>query len=90
MSNWDAYGPPVVQMEALRIWVHGYQFPESTDAWDRNWLWVTAHCAADGASVVATGAILDSVSFLRFKRELTTLYERLEGVATLESVEPRT
>jgi hypothetical protein len=40
------------------------------------------------ASVVATGAILDTVSFLRFRNELTALYERLQGVATLESHEP--
>jgi hypothetical protein len=88
MSNWDAYGPPVIQIDVLRIWVHGYQYPESTDAWDGNWLRVTAHCAATDASVVVAGAILDTVSFLRFKRELATLYERLQGVATLESHEP--
>jgi hypothetical protein len=40
-----------------------------------------------GAAVEVTGAILDTVSFLRFRRELVTVYERLQGVATLESVE---
>ena len=88
MSTSSAFGPPAVQLDALRIWVHGYQFPEATDAWDRNWLRVTAQCAALGASVEVTGAILDTVSFLRFQRELVTLYDRLQGVATLESHEP--
>jgi hypothetical protein len=88
MKNWEAYGPPAIHVGALKIWVHGYQFPESTDAWDGNWLRVTAHCAASGASVVVTGAILDTVSFLRFYRELTVVYGRLEGSATLESHEP--
>jgi hypothetical protein len=63
MKNWEAYGPPAIHVGALKIWVHGYQFPESTDAWDGNWLRVTAHCAASGASVVVTGAILDTVTF---------------------------
>jgi hypothetical protein len=88
MNNLETYGRPSIQLGALRIWVHGYQFPESSDAWDGNWLRVTAHCAVSGASVVVTGAILDTVSFLGFQRELTKLYERLEGVATLESHEP--
>lgn len=34
------------------------------------------------------GAILDTVSFLRFQREMVALYDRLQGVATLESHEP--
>jgi hypothetical protein len=88
MRTWDAYGPPVLQIDAFRIWVHEYQYADSTDAWDGNWLRVTAHCAVSGASVVVAGALLDTVSFLRFKNELTTLYQRLQGVATLESHEP--
>ena len=88
MENLDAYGPPAIELEGFRAWVHGYQFPESADPYDGNWLRVTAHCAASGASVVVTGSILDTVSFLRFQRELTALHERLEGVATLESHEP--
>lgn len=88
MSTSNALGPPAIQLDALRIWVHGYQFPEATDAWDGNWLRVTARCVVLGASVEVAGAILDSVSFLRFQRELVAVYERLEGVATLQSHEP--
>jgi hypothetical protein len=88
MTNWDAYGPPAIQLEGFRVWVHGYQFPESTDAWDGNWLRVTARCAGSGSSVVVSGAILETVSFLRFGRELTELHRQLQGVATLESHEP--
>src|SRR5262245_47126443 len=88
MTDWEAYGPPTIQLGALRIWVHGYQFPESTDAYDGNWLRVTAQCAESGASVVVSGAILDTVSFLRFQRELTAVYKNFEGMATLESHEP--
>jgi hypothetical protein len=82
------YGPPAIELAGLRVWVHGYQFPESNDAWDGNWLRVTASCVASGARVIVTGAILDTVSFLRFGRELAAVYERLQGEATLESLEP--
>jgi hypothetical protein len=88
MSTSNAFGPPAIELDALRIWVHGYQYPAATDAWDANWLRVTARCAALGASVEVTGAILDTVSFLRFQRELVALYKRLQGLATLESHEP--
>jgi hypothetical protein len=79
---------PAIEIEGLQIWVHGYQFPDSTDALDGNWLRVTARCSVPGATVKVTGAILDTVSFRRFQRELTHLYETLDGGATLESHEP--
>jgi len=88
MGTSTAFEPPAIHLEALHIWVHGYQFPDATDAWDGNWLRVTARCVVSGASVEVSGAILDTVSFLRFRRELAELYERLQGVATLESHEP--
>jgi hypothetical protein len=84
----NAFGPPTLELEALRLWIHGYQFPEASDAWDGNWLRVTARCEGPGASVEVTGPILDTVSFLRFQRELVALYDRLVGSATLESHEP--
>ena len=58
------------------------------DACDGNWLNVTAHYVAHGASVVVTGPVLDSVSFATFGRELRTLHQSLSGEAKLESVEP--
>jgi hypothetical protein len=88
LNKLEAYGLPTIRVGALRIWVHGYEFPESTDAWDGNWLRVTAHCAESGASVVVSGAVLDTVSFLNFYRELAAVYESLEGTATLQSLEP--
>ena len=79
---------PTIELGALQIWVHGYQFPEATDAWDGNWLRVTARCSVPGATVEVTGAILDTVSFQRFQGELARVYQTLDGVATLESHEP--
>jgi hypothetical protein len=80
---------PTITLGPLRLWVHGRQFPDATDAWDGNWLWITARCFEHGATVEARGAILDTVSFLHWRQQLSTLYERLEGKAVLESVEPQ-
>jgi hypothetical protein len=88
ITDLETLGPATLEMAALRIWVHGYQFPDLTDYWDGNWLRCTAHCAEAGASVRVTGAILETVSFFRFGRELADVYKRLEGQATLASHEP--
>ena len=81
-------GAPDLHLAGFQLWAHGYEFPHSEDAWDGNWLRVTAHCGAAGASVWVTGALLDTVSVLRFRRGLASLYERLQGAIALESLEP--
>jgi hypothetical protein len=86
--DFQSYGEPVLKIGPLRIWVHGRQYPDATDGWDGNWLRVTAHCGADGASVAVSGAILDTVSFATFGQQLATLHQSLTGEARLESVEP--
>ena len=84
----EAFGEPVITAGPFSLWVHGYEFPQATDGWDGNWLHITARCVANGASVIVTGAFLDTLSFHRLREELTPLYERLEGEATLKSHEP--
>jgi hypothetical protein len=81
-------GEPDVQLAVLSIWVHGYQYPDATDEWDGNWLRVTARCTANGATVEASGAILETVSFQTFQRELSALHKTLQGKAALGSAEP--
>ena len=81
-------GPPDLELAGFRLWVHGYQFPELADAWDGNWLRVTAHCEASGSSVWASGALLDTVSILAFGRGLAALHATLRGEAVLGSHEP--
>ena len=88
-GRFDTYGPPSVELSAFRLWVHGREFPEATDSIDGNFLRITAHCAEKGASVVTTGSLLDTVSFVTFGTALQGLYDRLEGVAVLELI-PRT
>jgi hypothetical protein len=84
----EQLGAPSVRLNAFQLWVHGRQFPEAQDQWDGNWLNVTAHCGQAGASVWATGAILDTVGLLRFRDELERLHKTLSGEAVLESREP--
>ena len=74
--------------EALQFWVHSRQFPGAHDQWDGNWLNVTVHCGEGGASVWATGPILDTIGVLRFRDELERLHRTLSGEAALESHEP--
>jgi hypothetical protein len=84
----EQLGPPSVRLGAFKLWVHGRQFPEAQDRWDGNWLNVTAHCGQAGASVWATGAILDTIGLLRFRDELERLHQTLSGEAVIESPEP--
>jgi hypothetical protein len=84
----ERLGPPSVRVSGFQLWVHGRQFAEAQDQWDGNWLIVTVHCAQSGASVWATGAILDAVDLSRFRDELERLYRTLSGEAVLESHEP--
>ena len=75
----ERLGPPAIRFAGLQIWIHGRQFPESMDHWDGNWLNVTAHCDQAGASVWATGAILDTIGLLRFRDELEQLPQTLSA-----------
>jgi hypothetical protein len=51
-------GEPDLKFAGFQIWIHGRQLPDNQDYYDGNWLRVTAHCGASGASVWAQGAIL--------------------------------
>ncbi len=84
----EQLGPPSVRLKAFQLWVHSRQFPEAQDQWDGNWLNVTVHCGESGASVWATGAILDSIGLVRFRNDLERLHHSLSGEAVLESHEP--
>ena len=84
----EQLGPPSFRLAAFQLWVHGRQFPAAHDRWDGNWLNVTAHCGQAGASVWATGPILDTTGLLRFRNQLERLHQTLSGEAVLESHEP--
>jgi hypothetical protein len=81
-------GPPALKIAGFQLWVHGRQFPDAEDADDGNWLRVTGHCGASGASVWVQGSILMVTDIERFGRECRSLYEGKGDRAGLEPFEP--
>jgi hypothetical protein len=83
----EQLGPPHVRLGAFQLWVHGWEFPNALNKDDGNWLNVVAHCGGDGASVWASGPIMDTVGLRRFRDQLKTLRQTLVGKAALFSQE---
>jgi hypothetical protein len=81
-------GPPNLKLEGLQLWIHGRQFPNSQDYWDGNWLNVTAHCGGQGASVIATGAIVHLSELESWHSKIKSFRENLSCEANLECMEP--
>lgn len=81
-------GDPDLEIAGLRLWVHGRQFPDSTDYWDGNWLRVTAYATSPGSRVRTHGSILHLSEVVQLKHGCERLYETLEGRAGLDCMEP--
>jgi hypothetical protein len=79
---------PSLQVDALKIWVLGRQFPDATDEYDANWLNVVALCGGVGSRVEVSGPILDTVSFAEFLDSVSVMENTLTGEAELSSLEP--
>jgi hypothetical protein len=84
----NTLGEPDFQLAGLRIWIRGRQFPASDDYWDGNWLTVTAHCGARGASVWASGPIIHLSEIAVFLQGAEAMHTSLEGEAVLSCMEP--
>ena len=80
--------PPDLQVAGLRLWVHGRQFPMTDDYWDGNWLQVTVHCGAPGASVWVSGPLIHLSEITHFLRGVEAMHTSLQGEATLPCMEP--
>ena len=61
---------------------------EAQDADDGNWLRVTGHCSAHGASIWVQGAILTVTDIDRFGRECQDLYDGKLDRASVEPYQP--
>ena len=89
MQNFEEpLGAPDLHIAGLRLWVHGRQFPMADDYWDGNWLQVTVHCDAPGASVWVTGPILHMPEIAQFLRGVEAIHDSLQGEAILPCMEP--
>ena len=86
-QNADSLGAPTLKLVGFQLWIHGRQFPESQDFWDGNWLSVTAHCGANGASVWVSGAIVMVSDIAKWARQCEALYESGHGEAALQPCE---
>ena len=84
----ESLGTPLLKLAGFQLWIHGRQFPESRDHWDGNWLNVTSHCGAAGASIWASGAIITTMDIEKFSAECERLYKGLAAEATIDPVEP--
>lgn len=81
-------GVPDIKLAGLQIWIHSRQFPDNEGFWDGNWLKITAHCGASGASVWAEGAILHLSEIADWLVALEKLNQTLSGEANLDTIEP--
>jgi hypothetical protein len=84
----DKLGPPDIEIETLRFWIHSRQFPEAMDFWDGNWVNVTVHCSAEGANVTVEGPILHLPELKAWIDGCQRMYDNLSGRAELNCIEP--
>ncbi len=81
-------GTPDLKAAGLQLWVHGRQFPDATDYYDGNWLRVTAHCGASGASVWTSGSILLVQDLVGWANQCEALEHGQRDEAELAPMEP--
>jgi len=84
----EQLGPPSLKVGGLQIWVHGREFPEAQDANDGNWLRVSAHCGAPGASIWTGGAILSVPELVAWSAQCELMHAGEMERAELETIEP--
>jgi hypothetical protein len=88
LPSHDQLGPPNLQIAGFRLWVHGREFPESHEYDDGNWLRITAHCGAEGASVWVSGSIIQVMDITGFAKECEALENGSKPAASLAPHEP--
>jgi hypothetical protein len=84
----DDLGPPDLCLAGFQLWVHGRAFEDSDDFWDGNWLRVTAHCGANGASVWASGSIVRAPELQSWAGECEDMAAFRHPGASLHCLEP--
>jgi len=81
-------GAPALRVAGFQLWIHGRENPGADDYDDGNWLRVTAHCGARGASVWAEGSIVMVTDIAGFGRACQALLRGDATEALLEPIEP--
>jgi len=84
----DELEEPNIHLAGLQLWVHGYQFSQSDDFWDGNWLNVTAICSGNGAKVTVQGAFIRTNEIQDWQHAVDNMLAELKGAAELTCMEP--
>jgi len=84
----DDLGEPALKIAGFQLWIHGRQFPGAEDYDDGNWLHVTAHCGASGASIWTDGAIVMVTDIESFAKQCEALLRGRAAAAVLDPLEP--
>lgn len=84
----ERYGAPALTLVGFRLWIHGRQFPQSTDESDGNWLVVSVCCETEGAVVwVENDPALEVPDIQRFLHQCVGLRAGQRRKAGLNPVE---
>lgn len=81
-------GEPALKVAGFQLWIYGWQFPEADDYDDGNWLHITAHCGASGASIWAQGALVMVTDIARFGDQCAAMLRGDSSSAMLDPLEP--
>jgi hypothetical protein len=81
-------GQPDINIAGLQIWIHGYQFVEAENYDDANWLRVSVHCGANGASVWTSGSIITVNDIIGMASDSEKLYQNEIKELEIDPMEP--
>lgn len=84
----DHLGEPDLKVAGFQVWIHGREHPDANDYYDGNWLRLTAHCGASGASVRVEGGLLAVTDIAGFGDQCAALLEGNSKTSVLEPLEP--
>jgi hypothetical protein len=79
---------PDIQLAGLQVWVQGYEFPDSTEYWDANWLIVRILCTAHNAAVKLHGAYVCTFELAAWLDACRALAAGEADHAVLDTIEP--
>ena len=86
-NPFEEFGAPDIELGALKIWVHGRQYPEVTDYWDGNWVRVTVYCSSHNSYVITSGPIVHLSEIAHLLRIAEEINEGVAKNAELELME---
>jgi len=86
--NLEHLGESDIEIDGLRIWIHGRQFPNARNHQDGNWLNITAVFRCDNAEVWTAGNIIELLDLESWLKDAEIMNKELFGEANLECTEP--